>query len=314
MSAFAVGSFVVHRTMPLLGIGKVFCAGYQYALVGFIDDHGQKEIRRLPNDFVIPAPDLGHPGFDGWSVEATSDCKEVPKALPGGRGNGRATRRAPVAEWTLEQAHARFMVRYPGGFDSDQYRKRERDWKLSQRDLFHELLPGGRLREFAVGDPTIAGQHLMRVVQARTPMLSPIGELPRLGWALRDGQPAPFLLALADVIDQPEPEQACFEALKDSLDSIPTRDPGARLLTWPILTLLPFLVLPDQHMFLKPKPTKEAARRLGVDLLYNPGPTWVGYKRLLDWSHELLDFLRPHGAKDLIDVQSFIWTIVAPQP
>ena len=67
-------------------------------------------------------------------------------------------------------------------------------------------------------------------------------------------------------------------------------------------------------MFLKPKPTKEAARRLGVDLLYNSGPAWVGYKRLLDWSHELLDFLRPRGAKDLIDVQSFIWTIVSPQP
>lgn len=311
MSAFPVGSFVVHRNLPALGIGKVFCSGYRYALVGFIDDHGKKEVKRLAKDFVIPAPDRSHAGFDGWSVEATADCHAVSRAVVGRAGRVRAPRTL-VAEFTLEQAFERFVRRYPDGFGGAQFHRSERSWKLSQQKLFRELLPGKQLRKLAANEPSLAGEHLMRVMQTVPPMLSPIGELPRLNWALRQGTPAPYLVALADVIDKGTPEQACFEALTDALDSIPTRDPGARLLTWPILTLLPFLILPDQHMFLKPKPTKEAARRLGVDLLYNAGPTWVGYKRLLDWSHELLDFLRPRGAKDLIDVQSFIWTIAAP--
>jgi hypothetical protein len=33
---------------------------------------------------------------------------------------------------------------------------------------------------------------------------------------------------------------------------------------------------------------------------------------MLAWGHDLLRFLGPHGAKDMIDVQSFILTIAKP--
>jgi hypothetical protein len=33
------------------------------------------------------------------------------------------------------------------------------------------------------------------------------------------------------------------------------------------------------------------------------------YQRLLDFSNRLLEFLAPHGAEDMIDVQSFIWVV-----
>ena len=60
-------------------------------------------------------------------------------------------------------------------------------------------------------------------------------------------------------------------------------------------------------MFLKPEVTKTAAERLGFDLLYTSTPNWGTYSRLLDMSRLLMQSLKPLGARDLIDVQSYIW-------
>jgi hypothetical protein len=317
MSQIKVGSFVASRTEPGLGPGKVFCAGHQYVLVGFVDGSGNRILRRPQVGFVQPvqAPADQSP-FDGWSVEADDECKPGRREPPGTKKKRQKGAKPPViAEWTLEQALERFLAHYPGGFQSQKFERSERTWKWSQHELWHELLPGSRLRELAHSDPLLAGAHVMKVVQTKVvPLLARKGEIPALNWALREGAPAPFLLALADVLDHPEPTREGFEALASALESLPTRDPGTRLLRWPILTVVPFLVHPEHHMFVKPKPTKEAARRLGVELLYDARPSWEVYERMLNWSSDLLEFLRPHGAKDMLDVQSFIFTIGARLP
>jgi hypothetical protein len=58
---------------------------------------------------------------------------------------------------------------------------------------------------------------------------------------------------------------------------------------------------------LKPEVTKKAADRLLFDLLYSSKLSWTTYSRLLKMSQLLLDRLRPLGARDYIDVQSFIF-------
>jgi len=62
-------------------------------------------------------------------------------------------------------------------------------------------------------------------------------------------------------------------------------------------------------MFLKPERTKTITRQFGKDILCSPTPKWDTYQRLLAFSNEMLDFLRPRGAQDMIDVQSFIWAV-----
>ena len=81
------------------------------------------------------------------------------------------------------------------------------------------------------------------------------------------------------------------------------------MLTWPIVTILPFLAKPETHMFLKPVQTQKIADAFTFDLLYSPRPKWATYDRLVALSNRLLDRLRPHGARDLIDVQSFMWVV-----
>ena len=60
-------------------------------------------------------------------------------------------------------------------------------------------------------------------------------------------------------------------------------------------------------MFLKPDVTKQAAAIMGVDLRYDPQVNWTTYERLLRVADHLAAVLKPLGARDAIDVQSFIW-------
>ncbi|WP_291985502.1 hypothetical protein [Luteitalea sp.] len=299
MGELSVGSYVVHKNMPQLGVGKVFCIGDNYACVGFIDASGLKEVKRLGKTFVTPlsdAPDVTP--FEGWKVETTSDCHPVGVKPP------------TPPEWTRDEAYKRFQRHYPGGFASEQYQTAERGWKVEQHALWKQLLPEGHLRALATTDPLAAGALVMQVVQTtESPLLAARGELPMMTWALTKGAPEPYLLALADLIDSPQPTAPLFEALASALEGLPTKTAATKLLTWPNLTVVPFLARPDAHLFVKPQATQEAARKLGVDLLYNARPSWQTYQRVLTFGRDLYDYLKPRGAKDMIDVQSFIWTI-----
>ncbi len=299
MSHFRVGSFVRHRNLPELGLGKVFCVSDRYVCVGFIDDAGRKQVKRLVTTVLDPlAPEDAAPQFQDWTVATTSDCREVLfTALAGKTSKGKKGHPSTAsATLSLEQAVERFLTKYPGGMAATQYQRAERSWKASQNAIWREMFPAGRLRELTLADPIAAGGLVMKVVQTKdVALLSRQAELPRLNWALRKGAPAPFLLALADLLEATAPSAVTFERLIDTLESIPTREAGTRLLSWPTVSVLPFLASPEHHMFLKPKPTKAAAQLLGVDLFYNPRPSWDTYRRLLDWSQELLVALTACG-------------------
>lgn len=74
-------------------------------------------------------------------------------------------------------------------------------------------------------------------------------------------------------------------------------------------TLLPYLADPTRFMFLKPEPTKECAARLRFDLKYDSSLERETYARLMILSDQLLKRLHPLGARDFIDVQSFMWVV-----
>ena len=106
-----------------------------------------------------------------------------------------------------------------------------------------------------------------------------------------------------------EGDEPAFSGLVEATGSLPA-DPGrARVLTWPVVTILPFLAKPERHMFLKPMQTQRIAEAFTFDLAYSARPKWDTYNRLLILSNRLLERLHPLGARDLIDVQSFMWVV-----
>ena len=128
--------------------------------------------------------------------------------------------------------------------------------------------------------------------------------------AMHDGVndgPAAALLLQALLRFLESAEQSGFDGLVSAVGSLPAPPGGSRTLTWPNVTILPFLADPTRFMVLKPEISKVMAQRMNYDLLYSPEPRWHTYATLQDMASRLLTLLAPFGARDFVDVQSFMW-------
>jgi hypothetical protein len=85
------------------------------------------------------------------------------------------------------------------------------------------------------------------------------------------------------------------EALARIQSGVPTR---------PVAMVFGFIALPNQHIYVKPKVTRKAAREYGFDFECQSRPSWNTYAGVLEFADILrrdLADLRPHG---MIDIQS----------
>ena len=95
-----------------------------------------------------------------------------------------------------------------------------------------------------------------------------------------------------------------FERWCETVASLPRRQ--TRVLTWPVVTVFPFLAQPDRHIFVKPNVSRVAAAQYGFDLCYLSRPNWRTYASLLKLADVVRADLRDLRPRDLIDVQSFL--------
>jgi hypothetical protein len=96
-----------------------------------------------------------------------------------------------------------------------------------------------------------------------------------------------------------------FERWCSVVAGLPRRQ--TRVLTWPVVTVFPFIVRPDAHFFLKPMVTRLAAQRYGEDFRYVSKPNWATYASLLHLAESVRRDLRDLRPRDHIDIQSFLW-------
>jgi hypothetical protein len=82
-------------------------------------------------------------------------------------------------------------------------------------------------------------------------------------------------------------------------------------ISWPIITYLPFLWAPADHMFLKPTVTCDFSARVGLRFhhAYDPEPNAATYDALLDLVAETRTTIAALEPRDNIDVQIFIWVV-----
>ena len=101
------------------------------------------------------------------------------------------------------------------------------------------------------------------------------------------------------------PGMPMFKAMAEAVGQLPAD--GGKVFTWPIVTLLPFFADPTKFLALKPTNTELMAARMSYDLKYDSAPNWETYDQALRMAQQLLAKLAPLGAKDMIDVQGFMW-------
>lgn len=224
------------------------------------------------------------------------------------RRSTRAPPKRTFSTTTQDEAIRLFLERFPGGFDGERFEQEERGYKQAAHRTFADALGDGRLRTLLERDHLDDATHAALRAEQMTNLLSRF-EKARLHEAMHDARYARSVLgALAEVLVHDAPHEASFRRYLDAVEALPARDANRRA-TWPIATILPFLANPTVHLFVKPLATRAAAERLEFDLQYRPALNWNTYARAHRLGCDLRDQLAPHGCRDLIDVQSFIWVM-----
>ena len=203
------------------------------------------------------------------------------------------------------RCRAKFLRFFPGGFRDKTYIDWERGYKWQAHERWAEALNREELRRLLKrGEALEAATRAVRI-ESRTNLLFSFEKM-----ALRDavksaagaqsfaGGLYQFLYGSGDIEKRFEQWIAC-------VDSLPRKQ--TRVLTWPLVTVFPFIAETEDHIFLKPNVTRVAAREYGVDFKYHSRPSWETYQHLLDFAATVRRDNRDLKPRDMIDLQSFIW-------
>jgi hypothetical protein len=206
------------------------------------------------------------------------------------------------------RARRKFELFYPDGFQDETYLIAERAYKeRAHLEWQAELGPAAFRKLLARGEYRQIADVAVRI-ESRTNLLFSFEKM-----ALRDSLRTPagarlFSHELYNFLHGRGPAQRKFEDWLQAVADLPQRQ--ARVLTWPVVTVFGFIARPDRHLFLKPRVTRKAARAYGFDLPYKPEPSWQVYQGLQTFGAIIrrdLDRRPNFKARDMIDVQSFIW-------
>ena len=296
----SIGSIVLHPARPDWGPGKVLEILSGGHLVIYFRD--LPEVK--PSDAVKTISTLHVP-------MAMADHQSDPLLdhLPSYEKKRFKGQRKP--RLSIQQAIRGFLERFPKGFADPLFLEEERNAKVAAHEQWRQSLDDGQLRSLL--DAGDLAEICNRVADVESTLsLLAVFEKAGLSDALKEEpQAKKYFSALADFLDADQPDQDHFVRLVAAVEDLPQREGGARVASWPVLTQYPFIARPEIYMFLKPDLTKSCAARLNFDLCYAPELSWKTYARLMEMSRLLLDKLEPHGARDFIDVQTFMLVVAS---
>ncbi|GAO03707.1 hypothetical protein [Anaeromyxobacter sp. PSR-1] len=293
MDDLSAGTLVRHAT---LGLGRVVALEPTAVHVFFPAGESRFAAKlRLPDARRLLS--LEAAGHDPWLEGLTTFALDA------------GTRRyALAASWiTHEQAVAQFTAACPGGFAGEAYLApggRAGAWRAAGAEMQGAFGDGTAAALLADGDHRALVERALRVLGKAAAVPGTV-DLEEAEAALADEATAlPFFEALLAVLAVPSPARARFERLFAAAGAL-----GDGAVAWPLATAFPFVASPAKQVFLSPKVASAAADRLGFDLRLDAAPAWSAYAALRTFSDGLLERLRPLGARDLVDVESFLHAV-----
>ncbi|MGD1082863.1 MAG: hypothetical protein ABR881_31495 [Candidatus Sulfotelmatobacter sp.] len=205
----------------------------------------------------------------------------------------------------FEHLVKRFLDVFEEGFESENFDKQERQYKLEAADLLRTTLNERELKALldAKDFPEVSARA-SRVVH-RTNLIFR-NEMIQFNEALRNTvfQQA-FATGLAELLYGTQPEEERFTCFADILL-------GGSVAKWTIATYFQFLQSGGELMYMKPAVVKKMADSLNIALNYSPAPNWLTYCKLQELAARVRDQLVARGLKPRsgIDTQGFIWASI----
>lgn len=217
------------------------------------------------------------------------------------------TRPLPGREDGPRRARRKFLRVFPGGFYGEKYLSWERNYKREAHERWEETLSAEELKRlFRAREWREAAERAVKI-ESRTNLLFSFEKMALRDAVRSEAGARAFSEGIFALLHGPGTPEARFAAWVETVAGLPRKK--TRVLTWPVVTVFPFLAAPHTHVFLKPNVTRNAARAYGFDFVYAPRPAWSTYASLLDFADEVRSDLADLAPRDLIDVQSFLWVI-----
>jgi len=205
----------------------------------------------------------------------------------------------------LERLVASFKKRY-SSFNDQTYLDDERTYKVMAAERMRQLIGQEALRAYLdQGQFEEAKTAIIRSCQGSFRISPAIRQQNNLlnQWDLRvllDTPAEPLAQRLYDLFYGESPFGPRFEAWVDLLAQ---QKPGV----WPATTYFLMLNDPANHIFVKPTPFQLFLKETAGDDTWPTRPDGAAYGRFQELGQQLLVELASLGARDMIDVQSFIW-------
>lgn len=284
------GDSVKHSKKDEWGLGKVIEMSEHHAIIFFLG--ASKNPIKISTKY-IHLIDLADPQEDPRILHLPSDEDLV-------KDNSKNY-------MTFEVAEERFKKLFPFWFEDEQYLKLERKYKWDAHELMEELLNNDETHRLLVeSDFDEFARRALKVVGAVN-LLSPYENMALNDAVKGEREKEIFSRALAELLHSDEAPEVRFNLFSETLFNLPAH--GARLHTWPVQTIFPYIMFPEKEMFLKPGVTQEAAKRLAFQINYRSEPNWLTYSKLLMLADILFEKLAKYKPQDFIDIQSFIWYV-----
>lgn len=228
---------------------------------------------------------------------------------------------------SFDEQVASFETQFEGGFGGPQFiaeergaaggegaegpasgaKKKSKAFKQGAIETARALLAKSELEALlAAGNLTDFMERITKVHKAATGLLHPLGDLIPFNKMPAEHHRA-YAEAVVDLLYGAGDYAARFDRLAGVLAA-------AKVVTWPLVTILGALVYPGEHVFVKPSFFEKQAAVLGFNLAYDRAPSAEGYARMQSLARELERRLRERGLapRDLMDVYAFLWRTISP--
>ena len=287
-----VGVLVEHTVWKR---GKVIEIVSPYAIIHFptLADSPQGPQRKLRDD----APQLTKS-----SVQSDPDLDpiETGPAKP----KKASKRKVKDVAHPIDDTIQWFEQTYPGKFSDEKFVTADITTKRAAQDVFNANFGDGRGAAMVSEGKHAEIATALDGIYRSTNILSPF-EVKAVHKAFVKGDESATKVLGTTLAFVKSPGMPTFKAMAEAVSQLPAD--GGKVFTWPIVTLLPFFADPKRFLALKPTNTELMAARMSYDLKYDSTPNWETYDATLRMAQQLLGKLAPHGAKDMIDVQAFMW-------
>src|SRR5918994_704523 len=287
-----VGILVEHTVWQR---GKVIEIVSPYAIIHFptLADSPQGPQRKLRED----APQL-------TKSSVQSDPELDPIETGPAKPKKASKRKVKDVAHPIDDTIQWFEQTYPGKFADEKFITSDVTTKRAAHDVFNANFGEGRGAAMVSEGKHAEIAAALDGIYRSTNILSPF-EVKAVHKAFVKGDESATKVLGTTLAFVNGPGMPTFKAMAEAVSQLPAD--GGKVFTWPIVTLLPFFADPKRFLALKPTNTELMAARMSLDLKYDSTPNWETYDHTLRMSQLLLQRLSAIGAKDMIDVQAFMW-------